>query len=137
MDDCPFCKIARGELPCLKIYEDALTLAFLDIARDADGHILVIPKRHAGNLLDCDTDTLCAIARTVQTVSAHMTDHCGFDGINLLHASGESAGQSVPHLHVHLLPRKKGDGLDAWPALPGAKRDIRDVHNEITMLPDS
>ena len=80
MGDCIFCKISSGEIPCLKVYEDDLTLAFMDIAKDVDGHILVVPKEHFKNVLDCDEETLCAVTKTVKTVSNHLTEQCGYEG---------------------------------------------------------
>ncbi|MBP3519895.1 MAG: HIT family protein [Oscillospiraceae bacterium] len=133
MSDCIFCKIAAGEVPGRKVFEDEHTLAFLDIAGDVDGHILVIPKRHVKNILDCDGETLTQVMRTVKRVADHLTKNCGYDGVNLLNASGESAGQSVPHLHIHIVPRKAGDGIDAWPKFEGAKREIEEVFREIVM----
>ena len=133
MSDCIFCKIVAGEVPSRKVFEDEHTLAFLDIAGDVDGHILVIPKRHVKNILDCDGETLTQVMRTVKRVADHLTKNCGYDGVNLLNASGESAGQSVPHLHIHIVPRKAGDGIDAWPKFEGAKREIEEVFREIVM----
>ena len=133
MDDCIFCKIVSGEIPSMKIYEDDLTLAFMDIAKDVDGHILVIPKKHCKNVLDCDEDSLYAVARTVKKISKHLTDYCGYEGVNLLNASDESAGQSVPHFHIHIIPRKNNDKIDAWPKFDGAKQDIQEVFDKIRM----
>ena len=133
MENCIFCRIVSGEIPALAVYEDAQTLAFMDVAGDADGHILVVPKKHCRSVLDADEETLCAVIRTVRKVSVHLTQACGYDGVNLLHAGGESAGQSVPHLHIHILPRKRGDGMDAWPKLEGAKEEIRTVYERIRM----
>jgi len=79
----------------------------MDIAKDVDGHVLVIPKKHCKGILDCDPETLHAVMDTVQRVSLHLTGKCGYDGVNLLNASGESAGQSVPHFHIHVIPRKR------------------------------
>ena len=120
MDDCVFCKIASGEIRGLRVYENDETLAFMDIAMDVDGHILVIPKKHCKNILDCDPATLSAVSQTVKTVSNHLTEQCGYDGVNLLNASDESAGQSLPHFHIHIIPRKWDDGLEAWPRFEGA-----------------
>ena len=117
----------------MKVYEDDSTLAFMDISNDVDGHILVIPKEHCRNVLDCDEGALYAVAKTVKTVSKHLTDNCGYEGVNLLNASDESAGQSVPHFHIHIIPRKSGDNIDAWPNFTGAKEDIRDVFEKIRM----
>lgn len=133
MDDCIFCKIVSDEIPSMKIYEDDSTLAFMDIAKDVDGHIVVVPKKHCKNVLDCDEESLYAVTRTVKTVSKHLTDHCGYEGVNLLNASDESAGQSVPHFHIHIIPRKSNDKIDAWPKFDGAKQDIQEVFDRIRM----
>lgn len=133
MSDCIFCKIVAGEIPCRKIYEDEKTLAFMDVANDVDGHILVIPKAHYKNILDCEPDVLNAVIRSVQKVSLYLTGRCGYDGVNLLNASDESAGQSVPHFHIHLIPRKQGDQIDAWPDFKGAKQDIDALYQRLKM----
>ncbi len=131
--DCIFCKIVRGEVPSRKVYEDAHTLVFMDVAGDVDGHMLAVPKRHCENLLDCDAEDLCALMRAAKHVASHLTEHCGYDGVNLLHASGESAGQSVPHFHVHIIPRRTGDGVDAWPKFAGAETEIDAIWNKIKL----
>ena len=131
MENCIFCKIVAGDIPCRKIYADEQTMAFMDVAGDVDGHILVIPQMHCKNILDCDQDTLNAVMRTVQKVSLHLTENCGYAGVNLLNASDESAGQSIPHFHVHIIPRKNNDGIDAWPKFDGAKSDIQEVFEKV------
>ena len=133
MSDCIFCKIASGEIQGMRVYEDAKTLAFMDLAKDVDGHVLVIPKKHCKNILDCDAETLSAVMNTVKKVSLHLTEKCGYDGVNLLNASDESAGQSMPHFHIHIIPRRKNDGIDAWPSFAGAKEEIADVFERIRM----
>lgn len=117
----------------MKVFEDKQTLAFMDVAEDVDGHILVIPRKHCKNILDCEPETLSAVMQTVKTVSNHLTEHCGYEGVNLLNASDESAGQSVPHFHIHVIPRKKDDGIDAWPRFEGAKEDIQTIFEKIKM----
>ncbi len=133
MEDCIFCKIASGEVQGLRVYENDQTLAFMDIANDVDGHILVIPRKHCKNILDCDPETLSAVMQTVKIVSVHLTEHCGYEGVNLLNASDESAGQSVPHFHIHIIPRKRNDRIDAWPKFEGAKEDLQTVYEKIKM----
>ncbi len=133
MDDCVFCKIASGSIQGLSVYENEDTLAFMDLAKDVDGHILVIPKKHCKSILDCDPETLSAVMRTVKTVANHLTAHCGYNGVNFLNASDESAGQSVPHFHIHLIPRKHHDQIDAWPRFEGAKEDIQTVFERVRM----
>lgn len=134
MSDCIFCKIAAGELPCRKVYEDEHTLVFMDIARDVDGHMVAIPKQHACSVLDCGAETFARLMDTVRRVSMHCVDNCGYAGVNLLNASGECVGQSVPHLHIHIIPRRPGDGVDAWPALPGAHDDLDATFRRLCMM---
>lgn len=121
MNDCIFCKIVKGEIPSYKIYEDKWTYAFLDISNDANGHILVIPKKHCENILDCDEETLSRVTSSIKKISKHLVENCGFTGVNVLNASGKDAQQSVFHLHFHLLPRFASDNVDAFPVLK--KRD--------------
>ena len=131
--NCVFCKIVNGELPSLKVYEDENTMVFMDIAKDVDGHMVAIPKKHVKSILDCDEVTLQQLMFAVKKVSCHCVDQCGYDGVNLLNASDESAGQSVPHFHIHIIPRKKDDGIDAWPQFDGAKHKIEEIHSNIKM----
>jgi histidine triad (HIT) family protein len=99
---CVFCKIINGEIPCYKIYEDDEILAFLDIADDAIGHTLVIPKKHYENVLDIDSDALNKVMNVVKIISNHYVDNCGYTGVNIMNASGIDAQQSVFHLrHLH------------------------------------
>jgi histidine triad (HIT) family protein len=127
--NCIFCKIINKEIPSFKIYEDEFTYAFLDIASDVDGHTLVIPKKHCCNILDCDEETLNHLMNTVKLISNHYVNNCGFTGVNLLNASGEAAQQTVFHFHVHIIPRKESDGVNAWPTFEGAKVSLEEMHN--------
>lgn len=70
---------------------------------------------------------------TVKKVSNHLVDKCGYEGVNLLNASGESAGQSVPHFHIHIIPRKKNDEIDAWSTFAGAKQELETVFKKVSM----
>lgn len=133
MDGCVFCSIAAGKIPCMKVYEDEAALAFMDIAGDVDGHILVIPKAHFQSILDCEGDALRAVMAAARRVAVHLTEKCGYTGVNLLNASGMSAGQSVAHFHIHLIPRRDGDGIDAWPRFSGAKEDAQRVFAQVRM----
>ncbi len=131
--NCTFCKIVAGEIPSMKIYEDEHTLVFMVMAKDVDGHMLAIPKKHVKNILDCDTETLAHLMDTVKKVSDHLVNNCGYEGVNLLNASDESAGQSVPHFHIHIIPRKTGDNIEAWPAFGGAEHEIGEIFEKIRM----
>ena len=110
-NDCIFCAIAEGEIPSFKVYEDELVLAYLDINPFAKGHTLVIPKRHAAGLLDADDEMLAALVVRVKKVAAHIKDTLGCDGFNILQNNGEAAGQTVKHIHFHIVPRWNGDPL--------------------------
>jgi histidine triad (HIT) family protein len=99
-----FAKILRGDIPSFKVYEDEHTLAFMDIMPQAEGHTLVIPKFQAQTLLDIPADTLIHTMTTVQKVMSALKSTLGVDGIVLLQLNGEAAGQTVPHLHFHLIP---------------------------------
>ena len=121
-ENCIFCKIIKGEIPSYKIYENQYVYAFLDIACDYYGHTLVIPKKHFENVLDCDDEYLKNVSLAIKTISNHYVKNCGFDGVNLLNASGKAAEQSVYHLHFHIIPRKNNDGLHMWP--DGGKQEF-------------
>ncbi|SNY51009.1 histidine triad (HIT) family protein [Arsukibacterium tuosuense] len=99
-----FAKILRGEIPSFKIYEDDYTLAFMDIMPQAEGHALVIPKFEATTLLDIPADQLTHTMTTVQKVIAAQKSELGAEGVVLMQLNGEGAGQTVPHLHFHLIP---------------------------------
>lgn len=99
-----FAKILRGEIPAIKVYEDEKTLAFMDIMPQADGHTLVIPKTPAVTLLDLPADELAYTMQIVQKVAQAMKKALQVEGIVLMQLSGEQAGQTVPHVHFHLIP---------------------------------
>lgn len=109
--DCVFCKIARGEIPCDKVYEDERVLAFLDIAPLALGHTLVIPKEHHTSVTTvpaADSARLMEVASRLGAALMRATDAGGF---NLMLANGAVAGQVVPHVHLHVVPRHVDDGV--------------------------
>ena len=134
MKQCVFCRIIQGEIPCMKVYEDPHSLVIMDIAGDVDGHMLAIPKKHVETVMECDEETMHRVMDAVSHVSRRCVDTLGYDGVNVLHASGAAAGQSVPHLHFHLIPRKNEDGICAWPELPGAKEEISAVYEKLSNI---
>lgn len=103
-----FAKILRGELPCHKVFEDSHSLAFMDIMPQADGHTLVIPKLPAITMFDLDGAQLADLMGTVQTVAAAVKKAFEAPGIVLFQLNGAEAGQTVPHLHFHILPSSLG-----------------------------
>ena len=105
MDNCIFCKIVRGEIPCTKIYEDEDILAFLDISQTTIGHTLVITKEHFANFLFVPKDLIAKTFSAAQKVAQALTAGLGAKGINILNNTNEIAGQTVMHFHVHVIPR--------------------------------
>lgn len=103
-----FARILRGEIPCHKVHEDEMTLAFMDVMPQADGHTLVIPKAPSRNLLDADPAVLGPLMATVQKVANAVSQAFGAEGILIKQFNEPAAGQTVFHLHVHILPRKQG-----------------------------
>lgn len=99
-----FARILRGELPCFKIYENEHTLAFMDIMPQADGHALVIPKYPAETLADLPAEYAVPMMLTIQKVMAAQKSTLGVEGVVLMQLNGNAAGQTVPHLHFHLIP---------------------------------
>ena len=106
-----FAKILRGELPCHKVYEDDMTFAFMDISPRADGHVLVLPKAAARNMLDADRSDLAAMAATVQKIARAQMKAFGADGITVQQFNENAGGQVVFHLHTHVIPRHEGVAL--------------------------
>ena len=109
--DCIFCKIVAGTLPSFKLHEDEATLAFMDINPISPGHCLVIPKTHFANVFDGTDGPLAAVMATARKVAIAVRDALEPDGMNLFQANGPAAGQTVYHFHMHILPRRTGDGL--------------------------
>jgi histidine triad (HIT) family protein len=106
-----FAKILRGELPCVKVYEDELTLSFMDIMPSVEGHTLVIPKEPAEGILDLSEEGARALIATAQKVTRAVKAGLQPAGIMLLQLNGAAAGQSIPHIHFHILPRNEGLSL--------------------------
>lgn len=104
-----FCKIIKGEIPSTKVYEDDDVLAILDVSQVTRGHTLVMPKKHYANMLDCPSDILHKVMDVAQRIGQADMLVLGASGINILSNAGEAAGQSVPHFHVHVIPRYVGE----------------------------
>jgi histidine triad (HIT) family protein len=114
MDDCIFCKIIAGKIPCHKIYEDENFISFLDINPVAEGHVLVATKRHFRTLLDVDPRIAGEYLKVVQKVARKVCDALGVTDFNVVNANGRLAQQSVDHVHYHIVPRRPSDGIDLW-----------------------
>lgn len=125
---CVFCKIRDGELPSMRVYEDDRTLAIMDIHPLNAGHCLVIVKAHAPTVWDAEPEDLQAAITAAQKVAVALKTAVKPDGLNMLQANGAAAFQSVPHYHLHLIPRWKDDekGFD-WPQVPGDRAQIQAI----------
>jgi histidine triad (HIT) family protein len=106
-----FAKILRGEMPCIRVYEDERTLAFMDIMPRVDGHVLVIPKSPARTLMDAAPEDLAAVFQTVQRLAGATTRAMAADGVTIQQFNEAAGGQMVFHMHVHVLPRHDGVAL--------------------------
>ncbi len=117
--DCLFCKIVEGTLPSLKVYETEHLYAFLDIKPAHRGHTLLVPKTHCRDIFDAahgqDARLGEEVLRTMQRLAAALKEVTGCPGINIIQNNGSAAGQTVFHLHWHIIPRFENDGIPAWP----------------------
>ena len=132
MADCVFCKIRDGQIPSIKIYEDERTLCIMDINPLNAGHCLVLTRAHAATIFEAELVDLQAAIATAQRVAAAQRRALKPDGLNMLQANGPAAFQSVPHFHLHLIPRwtNDGKGFD-WTLVPGDRDRIAKVGEQL------
>ncbi len=124
MEDCIFCKIVKGEIPIRKVYEDEHNLAFLDINPRNPGHTLVIPKKHIEDIFSASEDDATVLVKAIRRVAIGVRKATGARGISISQSNGQMAGQLVPHILFHIIPRteaEKGLGLEG--VLPIKKQD--------------
>jgi histidine triad (HIT) family protein len=125
MADCVFCGIVAGKIPASVVHEDADTIAFMDIGSVNPGHVLVASKRHAENLFALDEATGAAVGRTLVRVARAIGEAFAPEGLSMYQANGKLAGQTVFHYHVHLVPRRRQDGMKIdWPARNPAREAL-------------
>ena len=117
--NCVFCRILNNELSSSRVVEDEHTVAFLDIHPISPGHTLVVPRRHVESYTDLSSEEVAQLAQAGRLVAAHLKmTLAGCEGVSLSLADGTSAGQEVPHAHLHVIPRRRGDGF-GWKFPPG------------------
>ncbi len=122
-EQCVFCKIIAGEIPSTTVYEDDDYKAILDVNPAARGHVIIVPKKHAANIFELEEEEAAKVFPIAKKTY-------GCDGINILQNNGEAAGQTVFHLHVHVVPRYYGDGVNImWKS--GETPDPNEVAEEI------
>ncbi len=136
MDDCVFCKIIEGQVPSSMVYNDEHVAVFAPLEKDmlSKGHLLVVPKKHYESIYDITIDELTFIMRAVKLISKKLKEGYGAEGVNLLHASGKAAQQSVFHFHLHLVPRYKDDGLDSWPKTGYVEKNLSETYKKLKEL---
>ncbi|MEN3368192.1 MAG: histidine triad family protein [Verrucomicrobiota bacterium] len=132
-EECAFCEIGRGTVPASIVYEDALTLAFIDFRQFHPGHVLVIPRKHLADVRELDEITGAAVMATVARVTAAVGKAFPNQGMSLWHSIGPAAFQEVPHLHIHIHPRLVGDRLlRVYPAeIPSSTSREREEYSAI------
>lgn len=129
--DCVFCKFLNKDINADIVYQDEHVMCFLPKEMQVYSHLLVIPKKHYENIFDVPEDELEHIIKIVKRISMHLRNSIGATGINLLHASGEDAQQSINHFHMHILPRFKDDGVNTWPKLDEVDLDRKELLEKI------
>ncbi|MDD4878013.1 MAG: HIT family protein [Candidatus Nanoarchaeia archaeon] len=134
--ECVFCRIIKGEIPCAKLYENNDIIAFLDImpAVKKGGHTLVVPKKHYEFITDMPDELIAKAMSAAKRIACAVMKEA--DGVNILLNNGKAAGQYVPHVHFHIVPRYKGDkiGLAHWEALKYRKGEMEKVQERIKKL---
>lgn len=129
-EECLFCKIIAGEIPSTAVYEDADFKAILDVNPAARGHVIIIPKKHAANIYELEDEDAAKVFPIAKKIASALQKTYGCDGVNVLQNNGEAAGQTVFHLHVHVVPRYYGDGVQImWK--PGDTPNLDEVADEI------
>jgi histidine triad (HIT) family protein len=130
--DCIFCMIIAGEIPGQIVEEDERTVAFMDVNPATRGHALVVPRRHARDLLEIEQGELTATMIAAQRLARRIHERLRADGVNLINACGSTAWQSVFHFHVHVIPRYADDPLRLpWTPAPGDAKEIAAVAAEL------
>jgi histidine triad (HIT) family protein len=131
--DCIFCKIINGKIPALKVYEDAKTFAFLDIAPFEKGHVLVVPKYHTAFLTDLPQPELLPFISAVQRVADTVLKKLPCDGFNLIQNNGPCATQVVPHVHFHIVPRWNGQPVNWTPRMYDDPNELNAIHRRLAV----
>ena len=131
-DDCIFCKLANGDIPTRKIYEDDKFVVFMDLGPATKGHSLVVPKDHYANIYEMPAELLGEAMQVAQKMAIKLKDALHADGFNILQNNGEAGGQTVFHFHMHLIPRYNDDNaLGLWAPLTLSAEELDQTLAEI------
>src|SRR4051812_30540080 len=132
MSNCVFCRIVAKEIPATVVHEDEHTLAFMDIGQVNPGHVLVAVKKHADNIFALEEAQAAAVFRSAAKVSRAIRDAFAPQGLSVYQANGKAAGQTVFHLHIHLVPRYENDGMElTWPVKNPPREKLADYAEKI------
>jgi len=131
--ECIFCKIINGEIPAVKVLDEELVVAFMDINPSSKGHMLVVPKNHVENIFEIPESDLRALIKAVKRCAKAVKVALNAEGITILQLNGKASNQIVPHLHVHVIPRWENDGLSIsnWEMKLGDMEEIKNIAQEI------
>ncbi len=134
MQECIFCKIIKGEIPCFKVYEDDMVIAFEDINPISQGHTLILPKRHVENIWEITEDELIAIVKAAKKIANAIKDVLNPIGLALLQLNGKEVGQEIMHYHLHIIPRSQNEPelpVSKWELKPGNTTEIKKIAQKI------
>ena len=123
MVDCIFCKIIKGEIPSVKVYEDDKFLVIISLGQTSKGHSLIIPKEHSTNILEMNTKLGCEMLELIQKIGKACIDGLDAEGFNIGVNTNSAAGQVIMHTHIHIIPRYNDDGLNMWGETESTEED--------------
>jgi histidine triad (HIT) family protein len=131
--ECIFCKIIDGAIPAVKVLDEELVIAFMDINPSSKGHMLVVPKRHAENIFEIPESDLAATVKAVKRCAKAVKEALNAEGITILQLNGKASDQVIPHFHIHIIPRWENDGLPIsnWEMKPGDMEEINNIARKV------
>lgn len=133
-DDCIFCKLANGIIPTNSIYEDEDFKVILDADPATKGHALILPKKHSDDLLSADDNTIEKVLPLAKKIANRQKEVLGCDGVNIVQNNGSEAGQTVFHLHIHVIPRYKGkDSILTWSHESFSDEEFSNIKDELKL----
>ena len=132
MTECVFCRIVAGEIPAVVVHRDAQVIAFMDAGQVNDGHVIVATVRHAPTIFELDDAEAGAAFRVAARIARAVRSEFGAAGLSILQANGAAGFQTVPHFHLHVLPRHQGDGVAlTWPAKHPARERLVELGERV------
>ena len=131
--ECIFCKIIDGEIPAVKVLDEELVIAFMDINPSSKGHMLVVPKNHAENIFEISESDLATLIKAVKRCAKAVKEALNAEGITVLQLNGKASDQIIPHFHIHIIPRWENDGLpvSTWEMKKGDMEEINDIARKV------